>query len=300
MRCAEAGCSGPYAHRLLAMELTEEAQEMLLRARDEVKEEDGRREARTQRGSNEPKDQLTRVQEAIRHIRENILTLKCPSCQTAYYDFDGCCALTCGQCGAGICGWCGEACGRDAHPHVAHCPAKPRGADIFFGTGAQIRKAQNKQKMCNANAFLDKLAKIPKIVRAVMKDELKELEEPEELERSVDDVDEVGIGHDPEVGEVYNERPNRNNPNRIGAVGVVRDDDEEQFNDIVGGAEDPPVDFLRARRNRNNFFHFVDEEEEVNNFFRVVGGNPEDVLLPEAPVWLVIALVLQVMHDAAA
>ena len=39
-----------------------------------------------------------RQQEAARkHIEEEILQLKCPRCKQAFFDFDGCCALTCSR-----------------------------------------------------------------------------------------------------------------------------------------------------------------------------------------------------------
>jgi len=56
------------------------------------------------------------------HIIENILTLKCPRCATAILDFEGCFAVTCGNCNCGFCGWCLEDCGADAHAHVKQCP----------------------------------------------------------------------------------------------------------------------------------------------------------------------------------
>ena len=102
------------------------------------------------------------------HIREEILTLKCPRCSAAFIDckpnplrllclskslktstlellaeascgctVEGCMALTCGQCNAGFCGWCLADCGNDAHNHVARCSAKPPGADVYYATDAE-------------------------------------------------------------------------------------------------------------------------------------------------------------------
>jgi multidrug efflux pump subunit AcrA (membrane-fusion protein) len=61
-----------------------------------------------------------RADQEVRAIRDDILTLKCPRCARAFFDFDGCFALTC-SCGCGFCAWCLEDCGTDAHRHVAHC-----------------------------------------------------------------------------------------------------------------------------------------------------------------------------------
>lgn len=48
------------------------------------------------------------------------LTMKCPRCSTAFYDYDGCNALRCGQiaCHAAFCALCLKDCGSDAHEHV--------------------------------------------------------------------------------------------------------------------------------------------------------------------------------------
>ena len=55
-------------------------------------------------------------------IVENILTLKCPKCDKAFVDFDGCLALQC-NCGTYFCGKCMEEfdSNRDAHNHVLVC-----------------------------------------------------------------------------------------------------------------------------------------------------------------------------------
>ena len=65
---------------------------------------------------------------------EKLLDLKCPRCEQVFIDFDNCMALSCAKagCGAAFCGWCLADCGDNAHSHVAHCPAKPAGADTFF------------------------------------------------------------------------------------------------------------------------------------------------------------------------
>ena len=58
-------------------------------------------------------------------IVEEIMTLRCPRCKTAFADFEGCFALRCNpRCGAGICAWCLKDCGSDAHAHVLVCPER--------------------------------------------------------------------------------------------------------------------------------------------------------------------------------
>ena len=54
-------------------------------------------------------------------IVENILTLRCPRCKTAFIDYTGCIALTCGKCHAGFCAVCLKDCGNDAHGHIGTC-----------------------------------------------------------------------------------------------------------------------------------------------------------------------------------
>lgn len=68
-------------------------------------------------------------------IVEDILTLKCPKCRAAFYDFTGCAALTCGRCGCGFCAYCLANCGADAHAHVAHCPDGGGGGYQVFVNG---------------------------------------------------------------------------------------------------------------------------------------------------------------------
>jgi hypothetical protein len=62
------------------------------------------------------------------HIREELLTKKCPRCRTAFLDFVGCCAVTCGSCPCNFCAWCLEACKEkaSAHAHVMRCSANPK------------------------------------------------------------------------------------------------------------------------------------------------------------------------------
>eukprot|EP01103_Thecamoeba_quadrilineata_P018262 TRINITY_DN687_c0_g1_i1.p1 TRINITY_DN687_c0_g1~~TRINITY_DN687_c0_g1_i1.p1 ORF type:complete len:2369 (-),score=253.94 TRINITY_DN687_c0_g1_i1:25-7131(-) len=76
-------------------------------------------------------------------IVDQILTLRCPRCRTAFVDFTGCFALTC-QCTAAFCAWCLTDCGRDAHPHVAQCPqGRGRG---YYGTFEQFNEHHRQRK----------------------------------------------------------------------------------------------------------------------------------------------------------
>lgn len=68
---------------------------------------------------------------ARKHVEEELLQARCPRCSQAFLDFEGCCALTCSRCACAFCAWCLADCGPDAHPHVAACPRKPRGAGLL-------------------------------------------------------------------------------------------------------------------------------------------------------------------------
>eukprot|EP00961_Rhodomonas_salina_P052015 698340-Rhodomonas_salina.1 len=39
-----------------------------------------------------------KVEQARKHVEEEVLQLKCPRCKQAFLDFDGCCALQCSRC----------------------------------------------------------------------------------------------------------------------------------------------------------------------------------------------------------
>ncbi len=80
---------------------------------------------------------------ARRHIEEQILQMRCPrpACRKAFYDFDGCFAISCSSCPCKFCGWCLKDCGDDAHPHCRVCPRVPSGVDALFPTMPDARGA---------------------------------------------------------------------------------------------------------------------------------------------------------------
>lgn len=71
----------------------------------------------------------------FQHIADNILTLRCPSCEAAFIDFDGCCAVACGGSGCGkyFCGLCLEPHPNSSvsHAHVRICVKNPHKGDYF-------------------------------------------------------------------------------------------------------------------------------------------------------------------------
>jgi len=79
---------------------------------------------------------------ARKHVEEEILQMKCPRCKTAFYDFEGCFAISCSSCPCKFCGWCLHDCaGGDAHPHVRGCGKVPPGVDALFPQMPTVRGA---------------------------------------------------------------------------------------------------------------------------------------------------------------
>ena len=90
---------------------------------------------------------------ARKHIEEEILQMKCPraGCRRAFFDFEGCFALSCSACPCKFCGWCLQDCGNgDAHPHVRGCGKVPQGVDALFpqmpDVGGAFEKTHNRSE----------------------------------------------------------------------------------------------------------------------------------------------------------
>jgi hypothetical protein len=98
--------------------------------------------------------------EARKHVIEKVLTLACPRCSQAFFEFSGCMALTCSAaaCGCHFCGWCLADCGNDSHPHVANCAVKsrlPGRIDRYFATPEQYKEAWKARRIELLESFLD-------------------------------------------------------------------------------------------------------------------------------------------------
>jgi hypothetical protein len=89
-------------------------------------------------------------------ILEDILTLKCPRCKKAFYDFEGCFAIKCSNCPCGFCGWCLKDCGTDAHQHVSNC-RKKLNKDTYFGTNKEFNSAMCIKMTADLRVFLSTL-----------------------------------------------------------------------------------------------------------------------------------------------
>ena len=70
---------------------------------------------------------------------------KCPKCQQPFYDFDGCCAVTCEKCKCSFCGICLKYYSNDAHSHVVNCEKNPKKGEVHLAmnTIQQIWKERN-------------------------------------------------------------------------------------------------------------------------------------------------------------
>lgn len=86
-----------------------------------------------------------RVYEARKHVVDNILTLRCPRCDQAFFDFDGCFAISCSACQCSFCAWCLQDCGHDSHAHAASCSESFQPGSVF-GSIAMFEQACRKRR----------------------------------------------------------------------------------------------------------------------------------------------------------
>lgn len=149
IKCPALGCSSqPYSHQVLAAHLSQESFDVYLQAIFKVVEAEALAGTAT--------DTTTEWVELLRrHVVEDILTLKCQACGQAFVDFDGCFALRCSRCLAGLCAWCGKSCANQtvAHDHVRACPFAPH-HDQLYGTREQFEKASRERRLERLNRFL--------------------------------------------------------------------------------------------------------------------------------------------------
>jgi hypothetical protein len=79
-------------------------------------------------------------------IVDDVLTLRCPHCRTAFCDFTGCAAVKC-RCRKYFCGFCLTACEDDqaCHAHVRRCRLNPNPDDYFIRFDAWLRVQHNRK-----------------------------------------------------------------------------------------------------------------------------------------------------------
>ena len=171
MKGADRCHAPPFADKDIASNVSDEAFEAYLRAREKLKEETMAEEMRTEM---ERRVELEReraaagagaaekLRAAKEHIIENILTLCCPRCKQAFVDFDGCFALSCSRCGAGFCAYCLADCGDETRistsgraPRASPPSRRPRqqGAwvDIHPRCTAARRRSKCRRSVDGAN-----------------------------------------------------------------------------------------------------------------------------------------------------
>ena len=150
-----------------------------LREQKTIEEEKQRQQEELQRQQRIMSEEERKISDARNKITEDILTLRCPRCETAFVDFDGCFALRCHSCPCNFCAGCLEDCGRDAHGHVTGCEVcRQAGLDGYFGTRLHFEKIHKTRRSRRIKEFLeqpDKRDIAGKVVEAMRK-ELEDLE----------------------------------------------------------------------------------------------------------------------------
>jgi len=154
-------CGSAYPQPVIAAHVPAPVFEAILHARDRLQEQqlvqqleqqfEERMAAERRRVQALRADEL-RVEQTVRHVQERILTLKCPRCEAAFLDFNGCFALTCHRCQCGFCAYCLADCGRDAHQHVQQCPHRLQ--DGYGGSFAQFEEAQRRRRQRMVQGYL--------------------------------------------------------------------------------------------------------------------------------------------------
>lgn len=128
------------------------------RAVDKALKEHEARRLKEQARLDAIRDEEERYAERVRlDLIENVLTLRCQRCKTAFIDYVGCAALTCGYCKAGFCALCLKDCGSDAHSHVTHCPENISGKIFIRDEDFKEHHRKRREKIIN-----EKIKEMPK------------------------------------------------------------------------------------------------------------------------------------------
>jgi len=146
-----------------------------LREQKAIEEEKQRREEELQRQLRMGEEER-KINDARKTITEDILTLKCPSCKTAFVDFDGCFALSCKSCPCRFCAGCLAPAkdGQECHRHVSACEVcRKAGVKGYFGTFPQFEQIHKTRRCKLLKEFLerpDMRELAGKVVEAMRKD----------------------------------------------------------------------------------------------------------------------------------
>ena len=152
-RMNECDCHG-FKVTFIAKHVNEEVFTEYDRRRYQVKEKEVIRHIREE--EDQKQKTLSSEDKEIRHILDNILTLKCPHCQSAYFDFDGCLSLQCKNCKKYFCAKCHEKqkSSKWSHAHVSAC--KMGGYTGLFHKRDLVQKIQNHMRVRNLKDYIDR------------------------------------------------------------------------------------------------------------------------------------------------
>ena len=94
-------------------------------------------------------------------IRNTIMNLACPHCDTAYFEFDGCMALSCATCKMSFCGYCHHKTetSRGAHEHVRQCLMNTTPDGSYYADKERVREAQRQYRTRELKKYLCKFKK---------------------------------------------------------------------------------------------------------------------------------------------
>ena len=155
-------CSAPpFRRRALAAVVSDEASAALERAREAWVQNRAAAEALAVAAARAAAEAAAgAVGRHVTHIADNLLTPKCPRCDAAFVDFEGCFALACGrrECGENFCGWCMAGFGKGGrqatHAHVLECPQSlERGS--YYSTEQKFAQALRTRAIAAIPRYLD-------------------------------------------------------------------------------------------------------------------------------------------------
>ena len=93
-------------------------------------------------------------------IAEDLLTLHCPECGMAFFDFSACFALWCARCSCAFCAYCQTSCRaehNDAHTHVLSCEHNIAPGKSIFASSATFERSQNLRRARAVGAYLARI-----------------------------------------------------------------------------------------------------------------------------------------------
>ncbi|CAK0810637.1 unnamed protein product [Prorocentrum cordatum] len=101
------------------------------------------------------------AKEEARRIRNTILNLRCPGCDTVFFDFTGCMALQCEVCKQNFCAYCHRKCvsGYACHDHVRACEYNQTPNRSYYADEAQIRDAHRRYRQRELKQHLQQFKK---------------------------------------------------------------------------------------------------------------------------------------------